>query len=332
MTESALVELPGDRLYSEDCRIQTFTYGDATSLSLIPKTQDTKKLFDIIDNRISLDVRQLTLQDLWFILYWQRINSYSSFPVKLPWKCNHCGHKNYHELRGSDLVIDDLDPEYYHGMTLDFPDAGALSLRLKLVGDELDVKKYIRDKGLTDITEEQFDAFLTACMLEPNGGTLEERIKLVESMTAGDQFLMKAFEDQFDYGVQSHTNYACEECEEVVKVRYQFDLTNFFPSLQDKPDVRSRILSSKTSVSAPGSNREDGLDEADIHQGDARQELKSSTGETEPDASSDQGEVIKKEKIEVSPEELKRMIQEGINSVTQPETEYGSLDDITGNR
>ena len=47
-TEPVVVELPGDRLYPEDCRIQTFTYGDASALSLLPKTQDTQKLFEVV--------------------------------------------------------------------------------------------------------------------------------------------------------------------------------------------------------------------------------------------------------------------------------------------
>ena len=83
--QDALVELPGDRLYSEECKIETFTYRDASTVSLLAETQDSQKLFEVIDQRITLDVGDLTLQDFWFIMHWQRINSYSSFPSRVPW-------------------------------------------------------------------------------------------------------------------------------------------------------------------------------------------------------------------------------------------------------
>ena len=98
MNDAVKVELPGDRLYSDDCYVTTFSLADASALSLLPKTQDTRTIFEIMDRRINLDVKKLTLQDFWFLLYWQRINSYLTFPIKLPWKCPHCKTKNQDEL------------------------------------------------------------------------------------------------------------------------------------------------------------------------------------------------------------------------------------------
>lgn len=332
VADSVLVELPGDRLYPEECRLQTFTFGDASTLSLLPKTQDTRKLFNIVDKRMNFDVKLLTLKDFWFILYWERINSYSSFPVKLPWTCSLCEHKNYDELSGSDLIIDDVDPEYHHGMELDFPDSGPLKLRLKTVGDELNALKYIREKQAKDVDEEFFDALLTAGMLEYNGGTLEERVNKVINMSSDDQFLIRAFENEFDYGVKDYSNFTCEGCKEVVKVRYKFDLTNFFPSIQDQPDVRSRILSSKASVSTTELDRGRGSDEVDLHKGDARKKSKSSTGETKSNESSDASQE-KQEKIELTPEELQIMIQKGIEeATTKTEDKYSTLDEVTKGR
>jgi hypothetical protein len=46
------VELPGGRLYDDECTIQTFTLNDARALFTISKTLDTEQLFKIIDGRL----------------------------------------------------------------------------------------------------------------------------------------------------------------------------------------------------------------------------------------------------------------------------------------
>lgn len=264
-SEPMLVELPGGFLYEDNCRIQPFTYGDASVLSLLSKTNDPESLFNIINKRLNLDVNVLTLQDFWFILYWQRINSYSSFPVKLPWTCNHCEHKNLDEMSGSSLIIEDLSRDYYHGIEVNFPDSGVLKLRLKLIGDEIKLKKYMRKEKIEDTTGEIYETLLTASILEYNGGTLKERYELVKNMSADDQFTLKGVEDYFDYGVKDYSEFTCEECKEVVKVGYELDLTSFFPTIQDKSDVGSRILFSKPSASANRKSTEPGFYEGDVH-------------------------------------------------------------------
>ncbi|NNK83721.1 MAG: hypothetical protein HKO92_11410 [Flavobacteriaceae bacterium] len=333
-TELVRVELPGDRLYIDECRIQTFTYGDASALSLLPKTQDTQKLFEVIGRRINIPVKLLTLQDFWFIMYWQRINSYSHFPVKLPWTCPHCKTKNTDELTGSCLEINDLDDDYYHGIELDFPDIGPLKLRLKLVGDEIEAKRYIRENKINDIDGEIFEELLTACMLEPNGGSLSDRYNLVRQMSSNDQFLLKAFEAEFDYGVQSYSEFTCEneKCREVAKVSFTFDLANFFPSVQDKSNVRSRILSRKAPAPANRDNKRHGFDESSVHQGSPHKESKNNERKTETNESPSNGQ----EKIELTPEELQRLINEGVDNAikdSMQEIEAStSLDDLTANR
>lgn len=327
-TEALLVSLPGDRLYPEECRIQTFTYGDASTLSLLPKTQDTTKLFEVIGRRLSIDVKMLTLQDFWFILYWQRINSYSSFPVKLPWTCPHCKTKNIDELTGSKLIINDLDPDYTHGMEVEFPDLGVLKFRLKLVGDELLIKKYLRENDLTDSTPELFDELLTACMLDLNGGSLEERLHLVQNMSAQDQFILKALENEFDYGVKNYADFTCEndKCKEVVKVNYQFDLASFFPSFQDKSDVRSRVLLRKTAKPADREPSRHGSNEIDLYQGSPCEELKGTSGQTESSPISNE---LQEKKIEMTASELHRLIQEGIAKSQGKGEEFIDFNTIT---
>lgn len=334
VAESVLVELPGDKLYPEECRIQTFTYSDAIAISLLRKTQDVRKLFEVLDRRMNLNVQDLTLQDFWFILYWHRINSYSSFPIKLPWTCHHCKTKNYDELRGSDLIIEDLDPEYHHGITLNFNSVGPVKLRLKLVKDEIESERYLRDQGLKD-QDFALEETLDACMLEPNGGNLSERISLLQEMNSDDHFLLKAFESEFNYGVQKYSKFTCENesCKEVVKVHYEFDLTNFFPSFQDKSDVRSRILSSKTSGTTNRKSSGNGSNEDDLYKRDSYQESETTQRETRSDEVPNKSPKVSQEVLEITPEELNRLIRDGVKQATgQSEDPLVPLEDLVKDR
>ena len=327
--EPMLVELPGSALYNEDCRIQPFTYGDASALSLLSKTNDPDTLFNVVNKRVNINVNELTIQDFWFILYWQRINSYSSFPVKLPWTCNHCQHKNLNELSGSSLIIEDLNPDYYHGIEVDFPDSGVLKVRLKLIGDERELKKYMRKEKIEDPTGEIYETLLTACMLEGNGGSLKERYELVKNMSADDQFTLKGIEDYFDYGVKDYSEFTCENCKEVVKVGYELDLTSFFPSVQDKPDVGSRILFSKTSKSTNRQSTRRGSNEGDVHSPDTHESPENTKRKKKPTTS--QTTSTKSQEIKYTSEDLQKMLTKGLQEALESPN-VGTLEELTKDR
>lgn len=330
-SEPMLVELPGHHLYNE-VRLQPFTYGDASVLSLLDKTNDPDKLFDIIDKRLNINVRELTIQDFWYTLYWQRINSYSSFPVKLPWTCNYCEHKNLDEMSGSSLIIEDLNPEYFHGIEIDFPDSGILKIRLKLIGDEIELRKYMKKEKIEDPTGEVYETLLTACMLEYNGGTLKERYDLVKNMSADDQFTLKSVEEYFDYGVKDYSEFTCENCKEVVKVGYELDLTSFFPSVQDKSSIGSRILFSKTSTSADRQSTECGSDESSIHSPDTHEPLKSTKRKKK--ATTKPAPSTRTEEVDYTPEDLQQMLTSGLKDALENDdiSKFQGLEEIVKDR
>lgn len=333
MKTEILVGLPGGDLYREECRLQTLTYGDATAINLISKSKDVQKLFEVLNNRASLNVYDLTLPDFKFLLFWQRINSYSTFPMNIHWKCSQkgCEQKNNDELTGPKLVITDIDPDYDHGMTLDFPDSGPLRLRLKLVKDEIASKQYLIKNRIQDKDGELLEEVLTACMLELNGGTLEERILQVREMSADDQFLLKSFESEFDYGVQNYAEFTCEKCKEVAKIGYEFDLANFFPSIQDRTNVRSRIIPSSSAPTADSLPPRDRLCEAHPHQEHSHDAPQEAQGTQGPSTSPAQEQ--KKEEITMSPEDLSKLIADAVQSATSPlEEEIGNIDQIVQDR
>lgn len=284
-------DLPGKDLYPEDCYIQTFTLGDAESLSIIQKTADTKQLYELINKRINLSVSSLTLQDLWFILHWQRINSYPSYPINLPWQCPNCEHENHDQLSGSALVIDDLNPQYKHGLEVLLSNGEKLKLRLPLVGDEEVAKKYLKDIKISNPDPKFFKEILLSCMLEPNGTSIDERVKKVQGLSADDQFLIRGFEQYFEYGVKDFAKFTCEGCGEVSKVRFSFDLTTFFPRVSHTPNIRSRILFCETPESTDRESERNGSRESDLHKGTTHTALEGSKAETRSNESQNVNEV-----------------------------------------
>jgi hypothetical protein len=145
---------------------------------------------------------------------------------------------------------------------------------------------------------------------------------------------LSSFDEEFNYGVQNYSEFVCEneKCKEVAKVRYSFDLARFFPSLQDKSNVRSRILPRKTSKSTDSKPPRHGLNESNPHEGHSHKELKEAPREAESVESPDEGE----EKVALTPEELQRMIEVGVQRALSGEEDdgvtFGTLDDINSNR
>lgn len=319
------IELPGDRLYSQEPRVQTFTHSDACALSLVSKTQDILKVYEVIDRRLNIDVGELTVKDFWFILHWQRINSYPSFPVRLPWTCRHCGYKNLDHLEGSNLVISDLDYDYTDNLKVEFPCGKELFLRLQKVKDDINARSYIRENNLVATSEEEFEQLLVAGMLENNTDlSFEQRLEIIKKeFTSDDYLFIKSFEAEFDYGVEDYSSFTCEECKEVTKVKYRFDLVKFFPNLLDRSDVRSRILSGKTSESTNSKLVGDGSREDDTYSEVSRKDSE----RVETEARADESEPQSQEEVV---QNLQAQLEQEMSKLNSknPEEELVDFDEV----
>jgi hypothetical protein len=302
------VVLPGDHLYEDDCKVETFTFGDASALSLLIKAPDIKKLVEVLDSRTNLDATKLTIQDFKFLLYWHRINSYANFPNKIIWHCPHCETKNYHNLTADKLIIKDLDPIYDHGLVIDLPDAGPTALRIKLVEDELKARKWFRENK-KEFDEETLEKLMYAGMLELEGGTLSERLEKIENMSSDDFCQLIDFQNEFDYGIQEYSEFACtnDECKEVAKVNHNFDLVSFFPQVQGSGNVRARILSGQRAAPANRESSTDGLGQGDLHKGQPHKGTKK-TGKRKEGQDEQSNQTI---------ENLQRQLQEELAKVSQ---------------
>jgi len=259
------VELPGNHLYLDDCYLTTFTLNDARSMYSIAKTSDRKELFRVIDSRMSLPVESLTTYDLWYAMHWQRINSYPLHPHVLPWDCPLCDARNSDELTSSALVITDINPEYTHKLSLDFPSIGHHPFRLQVIGDELYVDNYIKSVlQVKEVDRSVYDQLLIAKQLQTDGMSFDEALKISESLTADDAFLISEFESYFSYGVADYSVFNCQNCKEDSHVKYKFNLVTFLPKIHTGLDLRSRIVFGQAPQPTNTDSRGDGSSQSDV--------------------------------------------------------------------
>jgi len=260
---TSLVQLPGSRLYKRDIRVGTLTLSDVQEIALIRETTDENKLYDIIDRKLQgITVDELTNQDLEYLLHWQRVNSYPHFPIEIKWNCPKCSESNHSQISGPDLVINEIteDFEDYAEVRL-FSREEPVKIRLSTIGDSKESRKYMVAKGI-DPDDTNFRSKIgLALTLEPTGGSVEERLKLVESFTADDYVILKELESMLDYGVKPYVKKECFSCNAKIDVSYKFNLAKFFPPFPSGGDLRGRILLNQTSSAKCGG---DGLLESSV--------------------------------------------------------------------
>lgn len=257
------LELPGHKIYKKDINLSTFTLSDIQEIAVIRATADENKLYKLIDRKLhGISVEELSNQDLEYILHWQRINSYSHFPIELKWDCPGCDNKNTSEITGNDLVISNLEEDYKDFVSLKlFSLDEDIKVRLSTVGDNMKVKSYMISNDIEESDLNKRSTLTLAMQLEPNGGSLEDRIQLVDKLSPDDYLLIKEFESIYDFGVKPYVEKECFTCGRGTKVGFKFTLDKFFPDLPNRPNLRDRILSNKPSVSE---GRRDGLSKGSV--------------------------------------------------------------------
>lgn len=268
------VTLPGQPLYAEDTYMTLFTLPDVRSLYNISNTQDERQLVGIIDKHTNQDVNALTVHDFNFCMYWHRINSYPRSPMQINWRCPHCVNQNNSNLESSSLVINAVDENYEHGLPVPLPSLDEpVLMRLQLVGDDERARRFLREKHKIAAPDAgQVREAVVACLLSPQyQGDLEAAFKTVTRLTPDDMFMVQTFEETFAYGVESYGKFNCRGCGRESSVNFSFSLTNFFPSDNDRRDLRDQILSLKSSRPKPAGAGQAGV-RGDLLDGDAQRE------------------------------------------------------------
>jgi hypothetical protein len=199
----------------------------------------------------------LTPGDFYFLMYWQRVNSYSKNPMIITAYCDNEAHneKVYlgHEVPDPDnpektklVKLDEqtlmnevmvnntsLDTKYLEQLdTSDLDVAKKFRLDVERMRDIVEVTEYLSDKD-GDIPEEelfllQYTSFLARV---PGQETLRERMDIVSQMTPDDLVGLDEYIKRVtDYGVSEYSIIKCKECGASMRVKISFDALTFLPS------------------------------------------------------------------------------------------------------
>jgi len=184
------------------------------------------------------------------------------------WLCLKCGNSNESEVKGPDLIVDDVSEEYLDGIRLlFFSNNKEMKIKHSVLGDTFRCEDYYKTYKKIPTEEEVFE-FKLACMLESNFNSIAESIKFVtEEMNLDDLMLIEHFEETYKYGVRPYIVKNCSHCDnKEVQVKYNFSVLRFFPDYNSKSTLQSRTLSNKTSPHTTVGDTKNGLRESSLSQ------------------------------------------------------------------
>lgn len=244
------IKLPGAKLYNEEILIEPFTVRDIAKLTQIQEAGNVNgnyELLKLLDSKLSIDITKVYENDLPFIMWWLRLNTFASTPKIIRYTCPHCMKEIEKKITSSDLDIIGVADDYQkEGVDVALSDNRTVRMKLLTMGEILEVDKYIRDV-LDDKTEDCRKMLLIIQQLEPGLDIHSKYNKYViddTKLTTDEFFRASSFSTLYAYGVNNSIVTDCEECEGKVRLPLEVSLLDFFPTLYDARDLHSRIRSS----------------------------------------------------------------------------------------
>lgn len=209
-----------------------------------------------------LSAFDLTPADFYFLMYWQRVNSYPKNRLLVETYCTNVAHndevligvkdpqtgqlmvdpvtnqvikKDRETLKIEDYVtmttleIKELEPFYlepYLGL-VDKYEIGVETMRD--VVDALDIGLDMAQAGDETVTDFMYTAARAAFLRRgPGRMTLKERCLIVDQMSADEVMLLDEYREKItSYGVAEYANVRCKECGASTKLKVSFDALTF---------------------------------------------------------------------------------------------------------
>ena len=242
--------LPGARLYQKAVEIRKFGPAEVENYYVIRRTASIPALRTLIDNTLKgIKVEELYEPDFLYIIYWQRVNSYSLFPYNLPWKCPTCQSDNSTKLDLTKIISPSVADDYpLDGVGLDLPCGHQLIFRLPKETDDIRAADQVRMLQIDNPNEGHFRKAELLSMMEFDSGhsALDKWDLINKVFTPEDIFVIEGFKRLFRYGPTNEMDCRCTKCGEARPVSFRFSVLEFFPTDSDFGDIRARILSTKS--------------------------------------------------------------------------------------
>lgn len=246
--------LPGQRLYGREITIRQFGPSEVENYYVIRRTASIPALRTLIEGTLKgVKIEDLYEPDFLFLIYWQRVNSYSHFPYNIPWQCPTCQSQNTNKLDLTKIIAPSVPDDYpLDGVGLDLPCGHQLVFRLPKETDDIRAADQVKSLQIENPNEGHFRKAELLCMMEfDNNYSALEKWKLINDVfTPEDVFVIDGFKRVFRYGPDNTIDCRCTKCGEERKISFRFSLLEFFPTDSDLGDIRTRILLTKPSKNA----------------------------------------------------------------------------------
>lgn len=264
------VQSPPPRTYTVDLPSKGLLYNGKSSVEVSLLTvKDAKRIFDIsrgtktdsiqkliTEKVIDFDAEELSKQDVWYLTYWIRLNSYPNHPIVHAWVCDKeykgeiCNTKNTSTVTSKELIIKELDSNYSEPVELKLPDYGTVLVRLPRYKDSEASTKLLKSLYNDKWTDGDFWQCIIASMIVDDSSLMDRYNLVRKTFTPDDLFMIDAFENEFLFGVMNYVNLKCSGCQEVSQVRFRISLPDFLPSMHTGSNIRNAIRFSKASEPA----------------------------------------------------------------------------------
>ena len=193
----------------------------------------------------------LTPADFYFLMYWQKVNSFTKSPQIITVQCS--DPKHLERVKEAELPIESLRIEQFlNATTLDTQTCETLdlaTLRAGLEKYDLGVET-MRDvvemtEKLTDMAEAEEDPenktplsesvseygwLVSRATFLASPASLDARCKIIGDMTVEETSLLEQYMQAVtQYGVEEFANVKCKECGASKRVKISFDALTFLP-------------------------------------------------------------------------------------------------------
>lgn len=238
--EYKATDLPGKSLYNKQFSVSLRPITPIEQkyiLSLAQKDQKTttdymnflKKLI-VFDNP-DMTFEELYWYDVQYLLYRIRYLTYSKFPIKLAFKCQECGKMIEYDL---DIgTMDITEPENVQ-RTIQMDNLGEWSIRNKVVGDDLTIENFAKEKNIDIENDIQMRILLLDLCLLTENKPLDELYSLAETgeITANDILTIENWFTENVWGMKEEVNVKCNNCNKEASRGYVLSIEDFFSYIQ----------------------------------------------------------------------------------------------------
>ncbi len=224
--------------------VRTFTAFEIQKIQRGVAEQALRHEVDAMSACLNMSAYLLTFGDFYWLMYWQRLNSYKKTPVQVQFRCTNADHvnrvvsqeldektlDNVHAVSSTELVETPVDPDrinrfaeaFYteYGLYLDLPRIG------DLVEEEEDTKASADDKW--------FNRYAALISRQHYGATLKLRCGYIKGwLKQHPEPDTLAELDQWaaliEHGVQEKIEVRCKECGAVEQVELSITPLSFLP-------------------------------------------------------------------------------------------------------